>query len=453
MGIGQQYNQYEYNQTYDYNNMYNENSSRSIDGSVECNEHKDRDYRREKDGDRFEKRRVNNKEDESNSDYSHYYDNNYSENTSYSHRSGNTHSGDECSYDGSNDSSYYDRRRRTRDRERDRDRRDRGRDRDRDRSRDRDKWDRSRDRSRDRGRDRDRSRERDRRRNRDRERDKEKDREWERDRDRESHSKRETSWKDETPHHTIMLRGLPAHISENDIRCEVFSCGLEVKDVRLLRKRDTGVSRGFAFVEFKDVTHAVKWMEMKQGTIQLQDRFHVTMHYSIPKEGVSRDASGSGVKVRYDWDCIKCGAHNFRRRDFCYMCSASREGADQAQFSDGYEEYSATPRSTLLFRNLDVLTTEDKVLCALQDVTPLPIKNIRVAKDTLTGTSRGFCYVDLNSTSEAVILHDRLQSLEPPLEVDGKIVYVSYAKQSLCNIVRWVFYQFCLFLSFIESQS
>ncbi|GAB6021499.1 hypothetical protein CHUAL_004104 [Chamberlinius hualienensis] len=359
MGAGQQYNQYEYNQVYDYNAMYSENSSRSVDGSVECNEHKDRDYRREKEPDRFERRRGNNKDEESNSDYNYYNDNNYTESASYSHRSGNTHSGDECSYDGSNDSK----------------------------------------------------------------------------RDRETYPKREMSWKEETPHHTIMLRGLPAHISENDIRCEVFSCGLEVKDVRLLRKRDTGVSRGFAFVEFKDVTHAVKWMEMKQGAILLQDRFQVTMHYSIPKDGVARDASGSGVKVRYDWDCIKCGAHNFRRRDFCYMCSASREGADQAQFSDGYEEYSATPRSTLLFRNLDVLTTEDKVLGALQEVTTLPIKNIRVAKDTLTGTSRGFCYVDLNSTSEAVILHDRLQSLEPPLEVDGKIVYVSYAKQSLSNLV------------------
>lgn len=75
----------------------------------------------------------------------------------------------------------------------------------------------------------------------------------------------------------------------------------------------------------------------------------------------------------------------------------------------------------LLFRNLDTLTTEESVLSALQGVTSLPIKNIRVAKDPLTNTSRGFCYVELNSTSEAVMLHDQLQNMDTPLYVDKRL--------------------------------
>lgn len=55
---------------------------------------------------------------------------------------------------------------------------------------------------------------------------------------------------DERESKTIMLRGLPITITESDIRemMESFE-GPQPADVRLM-KRKTGVSRGFAFVEF-----------------------------------------------------------------------------------------------------------------------------------------------------------------------------------------------------------
>uniref|UniRef100_T1JJZ8 RanBP2-type domain-containing protein n=1 Tax=Strigamia maritima TaxID=126957 RepID=T1JJZ8_STRMM len=183
------------------------------------------------------------------------------------------------------------------------------------------------------------------------------------------------------------------------------------------------------------------------------------MHYSIPKDG----PYDRGV-IKADWNCTKCGAHNFKRRDFCFKCNTSREEADQIRLGEGYDEVSNSPCNsedvdkkrirkmkkdhkgrlyrftldwvptcvhtssnrkevtitTLLFRNLDILTTEEKILAALQGLTSLPIKNIRVAKDTLTNTSRGFCYVELNSTNEAVQLHDQLSGLTNLLFVDGK---------------------------------
>ena len=37
-----------------------------------------------------------------------------------------------------------------------------------------------------------------------------------------------------------------------------------------------------------------------------------------------------------------------------------------------------------------------------------PIKNIRIGKDSLTNTSRGVCYVEMNSVVDAMFLHNQL---------------------------------------------
>jgi len=47
-----------------------------------------------------------------------------------------------------------------------------------------------------------------------------------------------------------MIRGLAQHITENDLRQEIRRTGLSPKDVRLVRKKDTGT------VNFIFVIHA-----------------------------------------------------------------------------------------------------------------------------------------------------------------------------------------------------
>ena len=46
--------------------------------------------------------------------------------------------------------------------------------------------------------------------------------------------------KDIPPNNTIMVRGLAQHISENDIEDSITCCGLKAKDIRLIRKKETG---------------------------------------------------------------------------------------------------------------------------------------------------------------------------------------------------------------------
>ncbi|XP_016860993.1 RNA-binding protein 5 isoform X5 [Homo sapiens] len=87
---------------------------------------------------------------------------------------------------------------------------------------------------------------------------------------------------DERESKTIMLRGLPITITESDIRemMESFE-GPQPADVRLM-KRKTGVSRGFAFVEFYHLQDATSWMEANQKKLVIQGK-HIAMHYSNPR--------------------------------------------------------------------------------------------------------------------------------------------------------------------------
>lgn len=48
------------------------------------------------------------------------------------------------------------------------------------------------------------------------------------------------SEEDVEPNSTIMVRGLAQHITENDIRKDIQDCGLVAKDIRLIRKKETG---------------------------------------------------------------------------------------------------------------------------------------------------------------------------------------------------------------------
>ncbi|XP_019765019.1 RNA-binding protein 5-A isoform X1 [Dendroctonus ponderosae] len=315
---------------------------------------------------------------------------------------------------------------------------------------------------------RDRDRERDRRHHRTRERDRERDyhrsrrrswsndSRWERDErkardreryrddDRESDSERSPNravigasgseiigYKSQPPNNTIMIRGLAQHITENDIRQDIIQGGLMPKDIRLIRKKATGTSRGFAFVEFATLNEAVRWMEMKQGVLMLQDHYRAIMQFSIPKD-TNLIEKPPPHKASADWFCIKCGAQNFRRRDNCFKCHASRTESEEG--GSGSDETCSYTTKTLLLRNLDALTTEDSVMSVLNILVPELVKSISavcIGRDPLTSTSRGICYLGTESTIDALAIFGALNGLQNPLTIDGKTVILSYCKYNM----------------------
>ncbi|XP_066554218.1 RNA-binding protein 5 isoform X2 [Amia ocellicauda] len=218
---------------------------------------------------------------------------------------------------------------------------------------------------------------------------------------------------------TIMLRGLSLHVTEVDIRAALDLLeGPQPTDVRLMKKR-TGISRGFAFVEFYHLQDATRWMETNQKQLVIQGK-PVAMHYSNPRHKFE------------DWLCNTCGLYNFRRRLKCFRCGAAKVESESSSPSGvpepqhGGDYYG----DTIILRNIAPLTTVEAIMTALAPYANLSVGNIRLIKDKQTGHNRGFAFVQLSSPLEASQLLMILQGLQPPLKLDGKTIGVDYAKSA-----------------------
>uniref|UniRef100_A0A8C5EPR0 RNA-binding protein 5-like n=1 Tax=Gouania willdenowi TaxID=441366 RepID=A0A8C5EPR0_GOUWI len=193
---------------------------------------------------------------------------------------------------------------------------------------------------------------------------------------------------------TIMLWGLAPQITEDDIRFSIDQLeGPQPVDVRLMKKK-TGISRGFAFVDFYHLQDATRWMETNQKRLSIQGKI-VDMHFSHPRNKFE------------DWLCNTCGLYNFRRRLKCFR------GVD-----------------SIILRNIAPMTTVEAIMSALAPYANLSSNNIRLIKDKQTGQNRGFAFVQLSSPLEASQLLTILQGLQPPLKLDGKTIGVDYAKSA-----------------------
>ncbi|XP_056462750.1 RNA-binding protein 5 isoform X1 [Gadus chalcogrammus] len=218
---------------------------------------------------------------------------------------------------------------------------------------------------------------------------------------------------------TIMLWGLPHNITEDEIRGAIEPLeGPQPVDIRLVKKK-TGISRGFAFVDFYHLQDATRWMETNQKRLTIQGKY-VDMQYSNPRNKFE------------DWLCNTCGLYNFRRRLKCFRCGATKAEGEGGGPS-GVSEPHPTPDfygDTIILRNIAPLTTVEAILTLLAPYANLLPNNIRLIKDKLTGQNRGFAFVQLSSPLEASQLLTILQGLQPPLKLDGKTIGVDYAKSA-----------------------
>lgn len=69
-----------------------------------------------------------------------------------------------------------------------------------------------------------------------------------------------------------------------------------------------------------------------QGVLILQDQYRAMIQYSFTK-----DTDAQYDKIPTDWYC-NCGVFNFKRRDNCFKCSASREESEKG--GEGSDEIS-----------------------------------------------------------------------------------------------------------------
>ncbi|XP_076022675.1 RNA-binding protein 10 isoform X2 [Genypterus blacodes] len=255
------------------------------------------------------------------------------------------------------------------------------------------------------------------------------------------------------PSNIIMLRMLPPAATSNEIRTQLQEQGIQPREVRLMRNKSSGQSRGFAFVEFNVIQEATRWMETNQGVLSILGQ-RVSMHFSDPKP-----------RANEDWLCNKCGVQNFKRREKCFKCSVPKSEAElklpqlQRDLSLGLQKegaqgllplpppyHSSAPggvvnagqaaqqadvaNDTLILRNLGPHTSVEAILAALAPFATLSPSNVRLIKDKHTHLNRGFAFLQLSTIVEASQLLQILQALQPALSIDGKAIVVEFAKGS-----------------------
>uniref|UniRef100_A0AAX7TFS7 RNA binding motif protein 5 n=1 Tax=Astatotilapia calliptera TaxID=8154 RepID=A0AAX7TFS7_ASTCA len=217
---------------------------------------------------------------------------------------------------------------------------------------------------------------------------------------------------------TIMLRGLPVHVTEDDMRTALEQLqGPQPVDIRLMKKR-TGISRGFAFVEFYHLQDSTRWMETNQNKLVIQGKT-IAVHYSNRKQKFE------------NWLCNACGLYNFRKRLKCFRCGASKVvSVCFSSMTERVQNKKCIWYKSIILRNIASLSTVDGILNLLAPHANLSTNNVRLIKDKQTGQNRGFAFVQLSSPLEASQLLTILQSLQPPLKLDGKTVGVDFAKSA-----------------------
>ncbi|XP_055021811.1 RNA-binding protein 10 isoform X2 [Boleophthalmus pectinirostris] len=260
------------------------------------------------------------------------------------------------------------------------------------------------------------------------------------------------------PSHIVMLRMLPPNATTIEIQAHLQEQGIQPKEVRLMRNKTSGQSRGFAFVEFNLIQEATRWMETNQGVLLILGQ-RVSMHYSDPKP-----------RANEDWLCNKCGVQNFKRREKCFKCCAPKAEAElklpqlQQDLVGGLhnsrvqgllplpvhyqnsglsvaqgqaaQQQTDTANDTLILRNLGPHTSVDGILLALSPFATLSASNVRLIKDKHTNLNRGFAFLQLSTIVEASQLLQILQTQLPSLSIDGKTIVVEFAKGSKRDVFQ-----------------
>lgn len=219
------------------------------------------------------------------------------------------------------------------------------------------------------------------------------------------------------PTSVVILHGLDKDFKEEDMIEALQKDGTEFLDLRIVRLK-SGVSRGFGFLEFKSVSEAHDWKERHRGRYYVRGHT-VCIDYSRPR-------SAANV-IEKDWICNKCGGQNFssKRRLNCFKCGAPKEVSDIVEEK---EVLNNNPCKVLILKGLDTITHDEGIRKALVEITALPIYDVRLIRDKMTSTSRGFCFVELGSVEEASQLLEIITNMHPHFTIDGRIVTASYAK-------------------------
>ncbi|ATZ51024.1 hypothetical protein BCIN_06g04710 [Botrytis cinerea B05.10] len=213
------------------------------------------------------------------------------------------------------------------------------------------------------------------------------------------------------PNRTIIFEGLPLDFTQEDISKELqTNFKVEgVEEIRLIKDKKTGISRGFAFAQFYTLPEAKRFLEEHYPTVsfhgpsQALEPSKVRIAYSREKTDQERAS-----KHEDDWKCDVCYTLNYSYRMMCFKCNGPRtrstaHGVVVAQ--ENVSSYSgfattgdsdASPDETasqfLLLRGLEPGVTEEllaKGVCKLYKTKATTSGDTHTAKKTKISSTSG----------------------------------------------------------------
>ncbi|GAB4857752.1 hypothetical protein Ancab_015660 [Ancistrocladus abbreviatus] len=248
-----------------------------------------------------------------------------------------------------------------------------------------------------------------------------------------------------SPSATVVVKGLSQKTTEEDLYQILAEWG-PLRHVRVIKERNSGVSRGFAFIDFPSVDAAQAMMDTVGVEGLVIDGRKLFFEYSSKPTGGaagppygqdgprSNHGSHRSIAVSSDWMCTICGCVNFARRVSCFQCNESRtDDAPPADItttnpaSSGRKGAEAGPTHVLVVRGLD--ENADEEVLRYEFSKHAPIKDLRLVRDKFTHVSRGFAFVHFYSVEDATKALEATNGTT--LEKNGQILRVAYAKSIL----------------------
>ncbi|XP_059656730.1 SUPPRESSOR OF ABI3-5 isoform X2 [Cornus florida] len=247
-----------------------------------------------------------------------------------------------------------------------------------------------------------------------------------------------------TPSATVVVKGLSQKTTEEDLYQILAEWG-PLRHVRVIKERNSGISRGFAFIDFPSVGAARAMMDKLGDDGLVVDGRKLFFEYSKPTGGAGGSSFGSdnalrsghsnyrSITVASDWMCTICGCVNFARRTSCFQCNEKRtDDAPPADMTSSNptplgKKGEAGPTHVLVVRGLD--ENADEEMLRYEFSKHAPIKDLRLVRDKFTHVSRGFAFVHFHSVEDATKALEATNGTT--LEKNGQILRVAYAKSIL----------------------
>lgn len=231
-----------------------------------------------------------------------------------------------------------------------------------------------------------------------------------------------------------------------------------LEDIRVIRDKNNGRSKGFGFLRFHDIQSATTFLEQNYPSIFLGNRSSVQQSQgtkvgiSFSREREDRDRRGN----ESGWTCPNCSAPNYPRRIECYKCNTRRlDNTENDSLShkprrpintgDSDASPESIPSQYLLVRGLEASVTEEILakgiaklykqnnatqtstntassnvgakIASTTAVTHLgardgSIYRVHVAKDKKTGESLRYGFVEFFTVEDATSAHTKFGALD-----------------------------------------